>query len=173
MVKIFFILFFFSTIILNAQGIITNNSNDATTSMDTDIEQLNYFSQQLNTPLSPSEINITNTGVFIHQIGNNNVSDITTASQISDIQLNQFGNDNAIDLNLKATVIDYSVTQNGNNNTLIEYNNSVNNKQLLERTVQQNGNGQNLLIEGNNSIVDKMRITMNNGAQSLIIRTMN
>ena len=60
----------------------------------------------------------------------------------------------------------------GNNNTLIEYN-TFNNKQLLERTIEQNGNGQNLVIEGSNSIVDKMRITMDNGSQSLIIRNVN
>jgi len=172
MVKIFFILFFFLTIILNAQGIITNNSNDATTSMDTDIEQLNYFSQQLNTPLSPSEIKVTNTGIFIQQIGNNNYADLTTQSHVSDIQLNQFGNNNKIDLQLKAEIIDYSITQNGNNNTLLEYN-TINNKQLIERTIEQNGNGQNLIIEGNNSIVDKMKITMENGSQSLIIRNIN
>ncbi|WP_157486467.1 hypothetical protein [Maribacter forsetii] len=154
------------------QGMITINNSEVATRIGTSQEQLNYFSQQSNAALLPSEINVTNTGIFIQQIGNNNYSDITTQSTISDVQLNQFGNNNNIDLKLKAEIIDYSVTQNGNNNTLIEYN-TFNNKQLLERTVEQNGNGQNLVIEGSNSIVDKMRISMDNGSQSLIIRTVN
>lgn len=170
--KLFVFFFLFPIVTISAQGIITNNDNDVSTNISTNLEQLNYFSLQSNVALLPSEINVTNTGIFIQQIGNNNYSNITTASTVTDVKLNQFGNNNNIDLKLKAEIIDYSVTQNGNNNTLIEYH-TFNNKQILARTIEQNGNGQNLVIEGSNSIVDKMRISMDNGSQSLIIRTVN
>jgi hypothetical protein len=168
--KLFVFFFLFPIVTINAQGII--NKNNASTSINTNLQQLNYISLQSSLSPLPSDSNVVNTGIFIQQIGNNNYSEITTQSTVNDVQLNQFGNNNNIDLKLKAEIIDYSVTQNGNNNTLIEYN-TFNSKQLLERTVEQNGNGQNLVIEGSNSIVDKMRITMDNGSQSLIIRNVN
>ena len=52
-------------------------------------------------------------------------------------------------------------------------NNMFNDKQLLQRNIQQNGNNQNLVIHGRNGIVDKMKITMDKGSQSLIIRNTN
>jgi hypothetical protein len=156
---------------LNAQGII-NKKKELSPSFDDNQQQLNYFSQQSNEVVDPAAINLAQTGIFINQIGDNNLTNIATQSQISDIQLNQFGNSNQIDLKLRAEIIDYTVTQQGNNNLLLEYN-MFNGKQLLERTVQQNGNNQNLVIHGTNSIVDKMKITMDKGSQSLIIRNTN
>ncbi len=156
---------------LNAQGII-NKQEELGQSFSDNQQQLNYFSQQTNEPLGQNEINVSNSGVFINQIGNNNISNVATQSAISNVKLNQFGNSNQINLQLKAEVIDYSVTQNGNNNLLLEYN-MFNGKQLLQRTVQQNGNNQNLVIHGRNSIVDKMKINMGSGSQSLIIRNTN
>ena len=166
---IFLIFSFFN--LSHAQGIIKNRSNDLQLIVNNS-QYLDYFSEQSIEAMTSSNHKISNSGIFIQQIGNNNYSEISTQSTVSDVQLNQFGNNNNIDLKLKAEIIDYSVTQMGNNNTLIEYN-TFNNKQLLERTIEQNGNGQNLVIEGSNSIVDKMRITMDNGSQSLIIRNVN
>jgi len=165
------LLFLNTVIVVNAQGIIENES-DIATNFDDNQQQLNYFSQQSNEAVGPGEINVSNSGVFINQIGDNNTSNVATQSAISNVKLNQFGNSNQIDLQLKADVIDYSVTQNGNNNLLLEYN-MFNDKQLLQRNIQQNGNNQNLVIHGRNSIVDKMKITMDKGSQSLIIRNTN
>ncbi len=156
---------------LKAQGIIDEEIEIAN-NFSNNQQQLNYFSQQSNEVVDPAAINVAQAGIFINQIGDNNLTNIATQSQISDIQLNQFGNSNQIDLKLKAEIIDYTVTQQGNNNLLLEYN-MFNGKQLLERTVQQNGNNQNLVIHGTNSIVDKMKITMDKGSQSLIIRNTN
>jgi hypothetical protein len=156
---------------LNAQGIIDEKKELSPSFYDSQ-QQLNYFSRQTNEPLGLDEINVSNSGVFINQIGDNNTSNVATQSSVSAIQLNQFGNSNQIELQLKAEVIDYNVTQNGNSNLLLEYN-MFNDKQLLQRTVQQNGNNQNLVIHGRNSIVDKMKITMDKGSQSLIIRNTN
>ncbi|WP_047245530.1 hypothetical protein [Maribacter thermophilus] len=153
---------------LNAQGIIdgnTTNEND----LNTGTQQLNYFLQQSN---ETNHINVNNTGVFIHQIGDDNTSSVTAQSHVTNVEVNQLGNANTVDLTLKADEIDYSVTQKGNNNLLLEHS-TQNGKQLLQRTIQQNGNNQNLVIYGRNSIVDKMKITMGNGSQSIIIRNTN
>lgn len=167
------LVFLFSCTFFNisAQGII-EKEKEINNNFVNDQHQLNYFSQQSNVASAPATMNVSNAGVFITQIGNGNNTNIANQSQISDIKLNQIGNSNEIDLNLKAEVINYSVTQLGNNNLLLEYN-TFSGKQLLERTVQQNGNNQNLVIHGNNSIVDKMKITMNKDSRSLIIRNTN
>ena len=166
-----FVCFTFSN--LPAQGIINkDNERVVSSGFDTNAQELNYFSQQSNEVLSNDNVNVVNTGVFINQIGDNNSSNVATQSAISTVKLNQFGNSNQINLQLKAEVIDYSVIQNGNNNLLLEYN-MFNDKQLIQRTVQQNGNNQNLVIHGRNSIVDKMEINMGSGSQSLIIRNTN
>ena len=156
---------------LNAQGII-NDKKDLSPSFDNNQQQFNFFSQQINEASRAAIMNVANNGVFINQIGAANTTNITTQSQISDIKLTQLGNSNQIDLNLKATIIDYSVTQLGNNNLLLEYN-TFNDKRLIQRTVQQNGDNQNLIIHGNNGIVDKMKINMNKDSRSLIIRNSN
>lgn len=163
-----FILFNVCLFPLNAQGIINGNT-DNENGLNTNTQQLNYFIQQSN---ETNLINVNNTGVFIHQIGDDNTSSVTTQSEVTNVQVNQLGNANTVDLNLNANEIDYTVTQKGNNNSLLEYSTSSG-KQLLERTIQQNGNNQNLVIQGRNSIVDKMKITMNNGSQSIIIRNTN
>ena len=156
---------------LNAQGIIIEKK-ELSPSFDNNQQQLNYYAQQSSGSVNAFEKMVPNTGVFINQIGDNNRTDVAVQSQTSNIQLIQLGNANQIDLKLKADVIDYSVTQQGNNNFLLEYN-IFDRKQLIDRSIEQTGNNQNLIIHGRNSIVDKMKITMGRGSQSLIIRNTN
>lgn len=155
-----------------AQGIIEEDTDITSHNFESNSQQLNFYSQQSIEALQSDHLNVVNNGVYINQIGNNNTSTVQTQSQITDIELSQLGNSNTIDLNLKATAIDYTVLQQGNDNLLLEYN-LFDNKQLIERSVEQNGNNQNLVIHGNNSIVDKMKIKMSEGSQSLIIRNTN
>lgn len=164
--------FLFSGLVINAQGIIEEDSDITPAHFDSSSQQLNFYSQQSSESLQSNQLNVVNRGVYINQIGNNNTSTVQTESQISDVELVQLGNSNTIDLNIKATAVDYTVLQQGNNNLLLEYN-LFNNKQLIERSVEQNGNNQNLVIHGTNSIVDKMKIKMSEGSQSLIIRNTN
>ncbi|PKA99212.1 hypothetical protein B0O79_2914 [Flavobacteriaceae bacterium MAR_2009_75] len=161
-----------SSISIRAQGIIEEETDITPENFGSNAQQMNYYSQQSNEILSTETINVSNKGVYINQVGNNNTSIVNSQSQITDLELSQYGNSNKIDLNLKADIIDYSVLQEGDNNLLLEYN-FHNNKQLIERSVEQNGNNQNLVIHGSNSIVDKMKIKMSEGSQSLIIRNTN
>lgn len=157
---------------LIAQGIIKKESDITPSNFSSHSQQLNYYSQQSNDVVSNANINVVNKGVYIVQVGNNNNTNVSAQSQVSDIELKQYGHSNIIDLNLKAEFIDYTALQQGNNNLLLEYN-LFDNKQLIERNIQQKGNNQNLVIHGRNSIADKMKITMNEGSQSLIIRNTN
>lgn len=164
--------FLFSGFVSNAQGIIEEDSDITPVQFNSSSQQLNFYSQQGYESLNSSQIDVINKGVYINQVGDQNRVNTQTQSQITDVALVQLGNYNQIDLDLKATAIDYTVLQQGNNNRLLEYN-LFDNKQLIERNIQQTGNNQNLVIHGNNSIVDKMKITMSEGSQSLIIRNTN
>jgi hypothetical protein len=168
----FLLLMSFAGASLQAQGTIAEETEGTEAVFNSNAQQANFFLQQSVQVLDPNAINVANTGVFIRQVGSDNRNSLVVQSRVSNVQLSQLGNTNTIDLNLSADVVDYSVIQNGNNNFLLEYNRFVG-KQLIERSVQQNGNNQNLTIHGNNGIVDRMKINMGEGSQSLIIRNTN
>ena len=123
--------------------------------------------------LTPPEQTPENTGVFINQIGDNNVTMVQTISQKSDINLLQTGNGNTLGLDLYARNIIYNSLQQGNGNTLLEFNSSFYGKELIQRDIRQIGNDQNLIIHGSNGLSDRLHVRMSNSGQSLIIRNTN
>lgn len=134
-------------------------------------DQLNILNEQFSGRASQIS-NFNDNRVFITQAGVNNETSVTTDATNSLVVLRQNGIDNTMQLNLRATTIDYEATQSGNNNLLLDFSNGAA-TQLLERKIIQTGNGQNLVIHGNNALSDRMEIRMNNGAQSVIIRNTN
>ncbi len=139
--------------------------------LTTPSDQLNILNEQFIGRASQiSDFN--DNRVFITQAGVNNESSVTTDATNSLVVLRQNGVDNTVQLNLRATTIDYEATQSGNNNLLLDFSNGTN-TQLLQRKIIQTGNGQNLVIHGNNALSDRMEIRMNNGGQSVIIRNTN
>jgi len=133
--------------------------------------QLNVLNQQANNGLLQN-FNAENNNILITQVGVNNVSTVQTTATNSSIILGQTGNDNIMQLDLNATNIDYRALQTGNDNMLLEFSNGGA-TQLLQRSIEQTGNGQNLIIHGTNSLVDRMTIKMATGGQSVIIRNTN
>jgi hypothetical protein len=155
------------------QGQNSSGSNGTITIQDlnTPNDQLNILNEQFiarETQIRNSNANV----VLISQVGENNVSTVSTVATNSSVALSQNGNDNTMQLDLRATTIDYQAIQNGDNNLLLEFSNGAD-TQLLQRSVEQTGNGQNLVIHGNNALSDRMVIRMNNGGQSVIIRNTN
>lgn len=106
--------------------------------------------------------------VFITQIGDSNVSNTKIKSQDSNVTVIQNGNDNSTFVNLNVNTIDQSILQNGNNNTVFDT--SFLQSQVREATIVQNGDNQNLTIFGNNSLSDKIKVSMQGQSQSVIIR---
>lgn len=159
--------FLFSINGLLAQGIIVTKGDESSgvNLRGTEIQRLQTAKSEL------IDLTVNVDGARINQIGNNNKLDLTTISNSSGITIDQIGDDNRTLLFLRGEQIDYSVLQQGNNNLLLEYNNNPD-KQLLQREVNQIGNRQNLIIHGQNDIVDRMKITMR-GSQSVIIRNTN
>lgn len=150
---------------LTAQGIIMNST-------DVQVKPGQLDPLNSNTSLFKDlELRVDKEGAFINQQGNGNTLELQTASNSNGVLIDQIGDENTVLLNLRANRIDYSVLQNGDNNMLLEYSTQAN-KQLLQRRIEQSGNGQNLIIHGQNSIIDRMQIIMN-GSQSVIIRNTN
>ncbi len=160
-----FLFFLLGCSALCAQGIITDLNSPQVT--------LANLSQAV--PTSPimgnMDLSVSQMGALINQEGNANTVELQTSADTNGVFIDQIGDENTILLNLRANRIDYSVRQNGNNNMLLEYNVQAN-KQLLQRRIEQSGNGQNLIIHGQNSIMDRMQIIMK-GSQSVIIRNTN
>lgn len=148
----------------SAQGIISTE-----TTGETEAQQLSFLTLQSDQAPAASDLLFANNGVFINQVGNDNTALVAIRSQVSDVNLLQAGDLNKMRLNLQADFVDYQALQLGTNNLLLEYP-SLGNKTLLQRVVEQYGDNQSLIIHGQNSIIDKMRIRMEAGSQSLIIR---
>ena len=155
-----------------------HSQNNSDTNSPNSIQDLNLPNNQLNiiyAEFITREEQIRNTNanmVLISQVGENNVGAVSTAGSNSLVTLNQNGNDNAMQLDLRANTIDYQAIQNGDNNLLLELSNGVD-THLLQRSVEQTGNGHNLVIHGNNTLSNRMVIQMNNDGQSVIIRNTN
>lgn len=119
--------------------------------------------------------NIPSVGVSknirVQQIGNHNSSYSLTRSTSSDIQVAQLGNRNDVNLAISANRISEDVLQVGNNHSFTDF--SPNTTNLHSANVLQYGANQNLiLIGGQNSISDKMLVTMQGKNQTVIIRNL-
>ncbi len=119
--------------------------------------------------------NTTSVGVSnntrVQQIGNYNSAHSLTRSNSSDIQISQLGNRNDVSLAISANRISEDVLQVGNNHSFTDF--SPNNINLHSANVLQYGANQNLiLIGGQNSISDKMLVTMQGKNQTVIIRNL-
>jgi len=109
--------------------------------------------------------------VFISQVGNNNTISSVFNSSNTDISLVQLGDNNGIFSNIKALSIEQDVVQNGNNNTFTSSNYYRTNEHNVQ--VLQNGNNQNLTYFGQNSISEKLKVSMQGEGQSVIVRNFN
>ena len=125
------LLFMFSSFIAHTQGIIDDqNQTDISDSFINEQQEINFITQQSGNTNQADLFSTDNSGIFINQIGDNNLANIRTESQAADIQLNQIGDLNRISLDLKADMINYQVRQQGTNNRLLEFQN-LNGKQLI------------------------------------------
>jgi hypothetical protein len=119
--------------------------------------------EQLNIVQSKSSFNpITNlpalgNSVFIQQVGFGNIGFIAVASDQSEINLSQTGINNEASIILNASIIRENVVQIGNDNIFKDY--SVHGAQLHTADVLQEGNYNEIIRTGSNSISERIKIT--------------
>lgn len=112
-----------------------------------------------------------NNSTRVQQIGNHNTAYTLTRSNSSDVQLTQLGNRNDINLAVSANRISEDVLQVGNNHSFTDF--SAKPTNLHSANVLQYGANQNLIwIGGQNSISDKMMVSMKGRDQTVIIRNL-
>ncbi|WP_313111270.1 hypothetical protein [Aequorivita sediminis] len=109
--------------------------------------------------------------VFVQQIGNDNAAFSILKSNQSDVELFQIGNRNDVGLFISANKISEEVLQIGDNHSFTDI--SPNNNDIHATNVVQFGANQNLIRLGSqNSMSDKMLVTMKGNNQTVIIRSL-
>lgn len=127
-----------------------------------------YTSQYLSPTSAPSTSTSVANQVFISQIGNNNSFNSNIRSVKSNLAVFQTGNNNEAVIDQDAVNLKESVIQFGNNNVFYDLGSSL--KLSHDGQIIQRGNNQRLLWLGDNSISDRLRVSMQGNNQRVIIR---
>lgn len=112
-----------------------------------------------------------NNEVYIRQAGNNNGMVLKIKASSSDIEIWQKGDDNQAYFDLRADHIQYDLTQLGNGNRYLHFNTT--NPELISVNTLQTGNDLDIIVHGNNSISEKLKVNMKGDSRTLIIRNFN
>ncbi|WP_435579594.1 hypothetical protein [Gilvibacter sp.] len=108
--------------------------------------------------------------VFIDQIGENNNVRIDNSALQSNFAITQIGQDNIVNLQLRADLINQQVVQRGTNHLVNDF--SLNSR-VHNLTIVQEGESQNFVFHGGNSITEDMKVSMQGQNQSIIVRSFN
>ncbi|MGB5555458.1 MAG: hypothetical protein WBM83_12420 [Flavobacteriaceae bacterium] len=138
------------------------------------IERLGPENKIFRTLTNPVQANtqlVNTTSIFIEQVGSGNQASLFSKTESSHINLIQNGSANTVRTEITALNLLADITQKGDNHFLTEFSNTP--LLNLERTINQNGNSQNLTIHGSNSLSEKMRVTMEGNTNTIVIRNFN
>nr|MUH42503.1 hypothetical protein [Zobellia laminariae] len=131
------------------------------------LEQNGLIAPEIEGQVEPSSSN----SAYIYQIGVNNESLVKVNGANNNVSLLQNGNSNRADIQLSSKTLDYNTVQNGNGNILLEYGNAPNLN--LQRTIFQNGDNQNVVIFGSNSLTKNMVLNVQGNLETVTIRNFN
>ena len=130
-------------------------------------EQLSLYTSQFLKTNTPSNNSVSN-AVFIRQVGNNNKFTSEVKSVYSNISAFQQGNNNEAYVGLEAVGVDELILQRGNNNIFYDIGSGT--KFFHRGQGTQTGTNQRLLILGENTLSDRMKINMQGSNQTVIVR---
>jgi len=133
-----------------------------------EIESINKesISNNLLSSQTPNEVVPQDNSIFINQIGNYNEITASLQTQKSSLQLTQQGNYNTTGLYVRASEVNQTVVQSGDDHRYVNFSDT----EIQNLEVLQTGTGQNLIMHGDNSISDNLKIRMNGNGQSVTIR---
>ena len=132
-------------------------------------QQRNLLNNQLNLNVGVFiPVTGSSNSLFINQIGDNNDSEVTVSSNNAISSINQIGNNNNSCISLNSSSLSALVLQIGDGNSIV-YQNSFR-QELISNNIEQQGVGQNLEINGSNSLMENAKILMRGNSQSIIIR---
>lgn len=116
-------------------------------------------------------VTVSSNDVFVQQIGLDNYISFVSSAKSSDVRLLQEGNQNGIYLSVDAERYLALIRQTGNHNNHFEF--AKTSHLNLESAILQNGQNNNLIIHGRNSLSEKIKVNMSGNDQTVIIRNFN
>jgi hypothetical protein len=132
-------------------------------------QQIGLLNNQLNLNVEAFNPDAGNSNsVFISQIGNENTSEVNVSSNNAISSINQIGNNNNSYISLNSSSLSALVLQLGNDHNYIHQNSFR--EAIITNNIEQQGVGQNLEINGFNSLMENAKILMRGNSQSVIIR---
>lgn len=108
---------------------------------------------------------------YVYQIGANNVGLVRITAENSELNLLQHGNANHAKIELSGKSLVHQTLQHGNGNLFIEYGNMPHLD--LRREIVQDGNNQNLIIYGSNSLTQNLKLNVQGDSETITIRNFN
>ena len=130
-------------------------------------EQLNIVQSENSSFFKTNKPALGNS-VFIEQVGLNNTGEIFIASDQSNVSLLQRGSYNEAYLTISASIISENVVQLGNNNFFKDF--SVHGAKIHTGEVLQDGNYNEIISIGKNSVSERFKITQTGiGKEAYII----
>lgn len=131
-------------------------------------EQLTIVQQESNAVSSRASLNLfTQNSVLIDQVGFNNKTSINVASNDSRINLLQIGDNNEALITLNSETIRENVLQIGNDNLFVDF--SLSRAAFHQSDIIQNGNYNEIISVGKNSLSQKIQITQNGTGRSAYV----
>lgn len=170
MIKPFFKLTFFAFFGVTALAQNTNEQSSVAiaNSFDNKVSELDYLAKQ---GFQISEANLLDNGVYVSQVGEGNTIFSDTTAETLNLNLIQKGTFNEIVLEVTAKDISETVIQDGNDNSFLDF--SDNGALFHGAEILQVGNDQNLVWFGNNSISEKLKVTMRGEGKTVTVRNFN
>jgi len=170
MTKQFFVLFIFT---LFGVTTFSQNANEQSSiaianSFDNKASELNYLANQ---GFQINETNLLDNGVYVSQAGEGNTIFSNTTAETINLNLIQKGTFNEIALEVTAKDISETVIQDGNDNSFLDF--SDNGALFHGAEILQVGNDQNLVWFGNNSIAERLKVTMRGEGKTVTVRNFN
>ncbi len=162
--KKIFIVFLICSMSLTAQTYKEEKQVVNSSSLDSKEKQLNYVNNlQTNAGFLQNR-----NSVFIDQVGQDNVAQVSVASNDSQVKLLQDGFNNQSFIFLKADVIRQDVRQIGNQNLFLDY--SLHGARSHKVNLVQDGNYNEVISVGKNSISERLQLNQTGvGKRAFII----
>lgn len=145
--------------------------DDNLLSLNSENAELNLINNQILQINHQDELQFRGNNVNITQVGSRNFARVVVFSENSELIMQQHGASNNAILDLKGTSIDYSLAQKGTYNFMAEYSRSSNIE--ISRSLMQNGDRNNVVIHGANSLTKDLKLNIQGNSKTVIIRNFN
>ncbi|MAM27857.1 MAG: hypothetical protein CMC13_02450 [Flavobacteriaceae bacterium] len=157
-----------STCLLKAQE--HSNSPKSVASIIQETPRFNSATNNGNSQNSIANSRVSNSRIYVQQVGTNNEVVSNTTSLINNTNILQTGSQNQVVQKVTALSINDNIVQTGFNHKVFDINGRV--ARAHNTSVIQYGANQKLIVSGENSISKNMVVRMSGKGQSILIRNL-